>query len=315
MRLTGVLFRHIFQSLLSRLESGDIVWCHSQPSFCAVLERSIHARGAKLIYHAHSSLAPYFERSRFHLFSADAVIFVSEAMRQEALQFLPQLKNTCVIYNGASEDIFYPLPSGSVRNDILPIILYVGRLDPVKGVHVLMDAMRILQKRNVNALCKVVGTSFSGGSTVTAYVKSLIRSSPPNVQFVGYLPAEQLAREYRAAAILCCPSIYQEPFGIVNIEAMASGIPVVATRVGGIPEIAADGGVLLVDSESAVELSDALQRLIEDKNLRMKVAAEGLGSFQRRFTWTGIHRQYQELVERLCATTTEATAFTIRREA
>jgi len=80
---------------------------------------------------------------------------------------------------------------------------------------------------------------------------------------------------------------------------MGCGVPVVATRVGGIPEIAAQGGVILVKPESAAELADALQTLIQDKTLRARLAREGLKSFQRRFTWNTIAEQYREVVNSL----------------
>jgi spore coat protein SA len=179
------------------------------------------------------------------------------------------------------------------------VVLFVGRLVPPKGVHVLIEAMRLLQKRKVNILCRIVGASFLYGSKVTLYVRGLLKNSPSNVEFKGFCPQAQLANQYRAADIHCCPSVWQEPFGNVNIEAMACGIPVVATRVGGIPEIAADGGVLLVEPKSAVELADALQRLAEDDNLRAKIGAEGLNTFRRRFTWPAVCRQYREIADNL----------------
>lgn len=295
--ITGPFFRHIFQPFLSQLKSGDIVWCHNQPAICAALAGIIHLKGAKLIYHSHSSLAFYARRSQFRSFVADAWIFISRAMQKEALGLFPWLNDTYVVHNGADDTLFYPQLEGEGGNNAVPTILYVGRLDPVKGVHVLMAAMKILQERKVNVLCKVVGSYAFGGSKATPYIKSLLKSSPSNVQFEGWRSGKEIAEEYRAADILCCPSIWQEPFGNVNIEAMACGIPVVATRVGGIPDIAAEGGVLLVEPNSAVELADALQKLVEDKDLRANVAQAGLQSFRRRFTWSTIVRQYQEIVK------------------
>ena len=108
--------------------------------------------------------------------------------------------------------------------------------------------------------------------------------------------------------MLCCPSVWQEPFGNVNIEAMACGIPVVATRVGGIPEIAAGGGIVLVEPNSAVELANALQKLAEDENLRTQVAAEGLQASQRRFTWAAICGQYQDIANSVIRMKTEEVA-------
>jgi spore coat protein SA len=291
----------IFGSVLSTLKSGDIVWCYNWPYVAQALQSVIQSKGAKLIYHAHNSLAPYAARTLFKSFTPDALIFNSEAMRQEALRLMPYLKNTHTVHNGADEALFYPLPADAARNNTPPVILYVGRLVPQKGVHVLIEAMRILQKRNIQASCKLVGSSHAGGrrSKVTTYIKSLHKRRSPNVQFEQFRAATDIAEEYRAADIFCCPSIWQEPFGNVNIEAMASGVPVVASRVGGIPEIAAEGGVLLVEPDSAVGLADALQRLILDKDLRAKIGAEGLASFRRRFTWTVINRQHNHIIRSL----------------
>ena len=291
----------VFHPVLSRLTSGDTVWCFNWPHVAGALERAIHLKGAKLIYHAHNSLAPWAAGTVFKSFTPDAMIFNSEAMRQEALKLMPYLRNTHTIHNGADEAIFYPLPAGSGQKNTVPIILYVGRLVQVKGVHVLMEAMRILQERKIQAICKVVGSSHAGGSRdkVTTYIRSLRKHCPSNVQLAGFRAATDIAQEYRSADIVCCPSICQEAFGNVNIEAMASGVPVVATRVGGIPEIAARGGVLLVDPDSAVKLADALQKVIQDKALRTKMSAEGLASFQQRFTLRGIARKHRELLESL----------------
>lgn len=165
----------------------------------------------------------------------------------------------------------------------------------------------MLQERNLATSCQVFGSLHASGSKVSPYMRSLFKTKPPNVDFKGFRSAKEIAEEYRAADILCCPSIWQEPFGNVLIEAMACGIPVVATRVGGIPEIAAEGGVELVEPNSAVELADALQKLIEDKRLRAQMAAAGLQSFQRCFTWSNINRQYREIVNNLTDVNTKVT--------
>lgn len=295
------LICHFFSTLLSKVEAGDIVWCHNWAYVAAALERIIHSKRAKLVYHAHNSLAFFKKRPVFQSFVPDALIFNSEAMRQEALTFLPFLKNTCVIHNGANDALFYPPSADTARNDTVPVILYVGRLLPIKGVHVLIEAMRILHERNIKAICKVVGSSRAGGpkGKSTAYIDSLHDRCPPNVRFEGFRSGNDIAEEYRSADILCCPSIWQEPFGNVNVEAMACALPVVASRVGGIPEIASEGGVLLVEPDSAVDLADALEKLLLDKDLRSTMGAEGLASFRRRFTWSAIVKQHRNLVDSL----------------
>ena len=297
------LLRRIFKPLVEKLDRGDIVWCHGQPTFCASLAQSIQSRGAKLVYHAHSSLAPWYVRSKLRRSAADAHIFVSEALQREAIQCLPQLSNTHFIHNGVDPDRFYPLAAGEKRrDDAVPIILFVGRLIPEKGVHFLIRAVEILRERGIEAHCRVVGSSFAGGGKVTPYVKMLRRSSPSNVSFEGFRAHTEIVSEYRQADIVCCPSVSQDPFPGVPLEAMACGVPVVATRVGGIPEIAVDGGVLLVEPKSALQLADALQKLIEAKDFRVRVAADGLGSFQRHFTLAKSYGRYREIANVLMHT-------------
>jgi len=298
--ITGPFFRHVFRPLLSRLKQDDIVWCHNQPYFAAALEKSVHATGAKFILHAHDPHIPSTARNAFKSSSPDAWVFVSESLRQRFVKLLPGLRNAYAVHNGADERLFYPLPALERQNNAAPVVLCVGRLHPWKGVHVLVEAMKILQERGVPAHCRVVGSSFSGGSKATYYVRSLHRFSPSNVEFAPYRDAMEIAQEYRAADILCCPSIWQEAFGNVNIEAMACAVPVVATSVGGIPEIASDGGILLVEPNSALAIADGLQRLIEDRDLRLRMGADGVKSFQRRFTWSAACSRYREIAESVC---------------
>jgi spore coat protein SA len=294
-----VFICRLFRSLLSLLEKGDVVWCHNWPYVAEGLSEAIKQKGAKLIYRAQNSLSPYAERRLFKSFVPDALAFNSEAMRREACQLMPYLKNTHVIYNGADEQMFRPNTSIAKRQRSVPVVLYVGRLVPLKGVHVLLDAMRILHEERVPALCRIVGSSHAGGyrDRVTSYIKSLHERRPENVLFEGFRSGIDIAEEYRDADVLCCPSIWQEPFGNVNIEAMACGLPVVASRVGGIPEIASDGGVILVEPNSAADLACALKKVLMDKELRLKTAEAGLASYQRRFTWTRIVKQHQELAD------------------
>jgi spore coat protein SA len=228
-------------------------------------------------------------------FAPDAFIFVSEAMRQEALNLFPGIKGTYAVHNGADEAVFYPRQPQSAPVNAVPIILYVGRLIPKKGIGVLMDAMRILQERHVEAACKVFGWPDVHGARLPAYVNWLVKTSPPNVTFEGFRSAKDIGDEYRRSDIFCCPSTWQEPCGLVNIEAMACRIAVVATHVGGIPEIASGGGVLLVVPESPVDLANALQKVVLDKALRSRLADEGLSSYRRSFTWSLVNTQYQKI--------------------
>jgi glycosyltransferase involved in cell wall biosynthesis len=293
----GRFFRRVFRPLLSRLEPGDIIWIHHQPYIAAALEKAIHVAGARLIYQAHDGRVRRTERTAFRSFVADAWVFDSGALRQTYLALFPEWRNAHVLYNGADVKLFYPADSGAVRNNAIPVILYVGRIQAEKGVHVLLDAVRILQQRGVEVSCKLIGSHFSGVSKVTPYMRSLQKSKPPNAEFTGYLAPERVVQELRSADIFCCPSIWLEAFGMVTVEAMACGVPVVASQIGGLPEVGSEGGMAFVEPGSAVGLADALQRLIQDKNLRQKMSDEGVASVQRRFTWDAIARQYLHILE------------------
>jgi glycosyltransferase involved in cell wall biosynthesis len=296
---TTPLLRRIFQPLISILKQGDIVWCHNQLVFSAALQGDIRAKGAKLAHHFHDGHAPHSARAALNALKPDSSIFISDFLRKHWLAMFPSLTNTSVVPNGGDPELFYPAPPDAPRESPTIKILYVGRLHPEKGGHVLIDAMRILHERKVDAVCRMVGSSFSGGSKPTPYVQNLLDTAPPNVKFEGHRSGKLIAEEYRKSDILCCPSIWQEPFGNVNVEGMASGTPVVASNVGGIPEIGAEGGIILVEPNSPVAIADALQRLVEDKDLRAKLGQEGVRSFHKRFTWESVCNQYNEILDKL----------------
>ena len=292
------VLRKIFREFLCVLRPGDIVWSHDEPFFCEGLEQPIRDAGARLIYHSHNLLAFYSRYSVFRSFKADAFIFISEAMRREGLEFFPWLTNTHVVHNGADESLFFPRPAKAGQNRP-PTVLYVGRLFPYKGAHVLMESLRILEQRGLSVTCKVFGSFHAAGNKVTPYMKHLFKVAPSGVKFEGHRSGREIADEFRSADIFCCPSIWQEPFGIVNVEAMACGVPVVASRVGGIPEIGAEGGVVLVEPASASRLADALEQLLRNRSLREQIGLEGLKAFRRRFSGTVINQHYSAILSSL----------------
>jgi len=258
----------------------------------------VRAAGARLVVHLHNSLMVSFPREITSSFRADRLVFCSRYLESEAKAVFPDLGPTAVIHNGADESRFFPKRRYALTGDGgTPVALFAGRLVPEKGAHIFVEAMWLLQARGLRAVGRVIGaTGFGTSNPATAYSRSLKRDAPANIEFGGYRPAEALAEEFRRADIFCSPSIWQEPFGLVNVEAMASGLPVVATRGGGVPEIFAAGGASLVESGSAMQIAAALEKLIRDRVFRRELGNQGHRSFLENFTWRRVHGRYREVL-------------------
>jgi phosphatidylinositol alpha-mannosyltransferase len=166
-------------------------------------------------------------------------------------------------------------------------VLFVGRLEPRKGVEHLIDAMASVQRDAPPVRLVIVGDGPS-----RAALEARVREASVDACFVGRLPDDQLAAHYRAADVVCSPATGDESFGIVLLEAMAAGRPVVATDIPGYRELVADGaarGVRLVAAASPLALAAELTSLLRDGALRERLGAAG-PAFAERFHWDAIAR-------------------------
>jgi spore coat protein SA len=294
--LHAAVLRRVFASCLHDLRAGDIVWVHNRPAYAAALAPLVAARGAKLVLHLHNShLADAPARVARHV-QADKYVFVSHFLRREALQRFPDLHDAVVLHNGAQEELFYPRSHTQV-DAAIPTVLFASRLVPEKGLHVFLEAMTKLHRQDAAIRGIVVGGVGFGHDTTSEYLTEMKAKAPPNVQFEPYCSGAVLAEKFREAYIFCLPSCWDDPFPLAPLEAMASGVPVVATRSGGIPEMFVDGGGTLVERESADELATALWKLAADRELRLKMGAEAYANFRQRFTWRSVRERYREIVE------------------
>jgi spore coat protein SA len=226
----------------------------------------------------------------------DALVFCSSFLKSEALRYAERVDAAVIIPNGADEKCFFPAKTTASEATSKPLVLFVGRLVPEKGIHVFVEALRLLLERGVGVSGKIIGSTGFGHNRSSRYVDDIKRNLPSNVRFADYVSGSGLAEEFRRATIFCCPSVFNEPFGMVNVEAMATRIPVVATSVGGIPEIFQQGGGILVSPGSAAELADALELLLKDPEKRQKLSEQGYQSYRSQFRWQQIRRQYRDLV-------------------
>ncbi len=297
------MLRNILRPAIVGLKPGCVVWVHNRPDYAAAIESDVRAAGAKLVCHLHNSLLISFPAEVTGAFRADQLVFCSSYLESEARLAFPQLEATTVIHNGADDSRFFPqLPETRRGETKAPVVLFAGRLVPEKGAHIFVEAMWLLQARGVRATGRLLGaTGFGSANPATAYSRRIKRDAPANVEFGGYRPAAALAEEFRRAEVFCSPSVWEEPFGMVNVEAMACGLPVVSTRGGGVPEVFAWGGAVLVERGSAVELASALEQVIRDADLRRRLATESYRSFQQNFTWRAVHGRYREVLSGLRA--------------
>jgi spore coat protein SA len=292
--LHSMAIRNVFHRLLKQLRRGDIVWIHNRPDFAVALTPYVHRAGGKVILHLHNSHLVEWPGAVMEKVCVDRLVFVSEFLLEQAQRRFLSLGTSEVLYNGADSEIFYP---ARCRGDVakIPTVLFAGRLVKDKGVHILIDAMRLLEQRGVRIRAHIVGASNFGGSGATEYVAMIQRNAPSNVTFLAYRSGVALGDLFREADIFCSPSLWDEPFGLVNVEAFASALPVVSTLGGGISEVFRDGGGILVERGSVEQLASALRRLAEDGALRATLGQQGYASFQERFTWSIARTQVQDI--------------------
>jgi spore coat protein SA len=293
------LLRMIFRRALKRLRPGDIVWIHNRPEVAAALGAIVHKRASALILHMHNAHLKTTTAKILKSLQADGYIFVSEYLRNVSLAALKPRAMATVLYNGADGEVFRPREHGDVIVRDPMQVLFASRLVKDKGAHILVEALRTLQAQNVPIQGIIVGGVRFGVSDPDDYVTQLMRTAPDNLRFHPYCSGQELAQLFQEADVFCLPSVWHDPFPLAPLEAMATGLPVVATRSGGIPEALAFGGGVLVERNSVSELAEALRSLAADPVRRRKLSEEALASFQRHFRWSTVQANYRTIVEQL----------------
>ncbi len=294
------VIREILHRLIKRVRPGDIVWIHNRPEFAVAITPLVHRAGGRVVLHLHNSHLVDRPERLMKQVRVDRLIFVSEFLRQQAWSKFPQLGASSVLYNGADESIFYPAKDRRPGPETTTV-LFAGRLVADKGVHVLLDAMKLLEKQGVRLRAHIVGSSGFGTGKETDYIRHLKGNSTASVVFLPYCSGDGLGTLFREADMFCSPSVWEEPFGLVNVEAFACGLPVVSTRGGSSNEIFAHGGGILVERGSAVQLASALRLLAENPELRARLGQQGYTAFLEHFTWSSVRSQVEHIQKALLA--------------
>ncbi len=284
----------VFAPLLARLGPGDMVYVHNRPAYAAVLATVAEKQGIRVVLHMHNSLLLNANRGQLEALRGVPVVFCSEFLRQETARALSRpFERTHVVYNGADEKRFQP---HAREGKPLFNVIFTGRLVRYKGVHVLVEAMRILEKQGIAANCKIVGGSGFGKNKDSRYVKQLKRDAPSNCELVGYRSGEAFSELLQDADVFCCPSIWNDPFPLAPLEGMAAGLPIIASSVGGLPEALAYGGGILIPPNDAEALAEALGTLVTDEQRRKRLATEAREAVEKHFFWNNVRVQYLSAV-------------------
>jgi starch synthase len=251
---------------------------------------------------------------------AAGIIAVSAGMREDILRAYPSVdpERVHVVHNGIDIDAWAPNPDTSALTSRgidpeAPTIVFVGRITRQKGLPYFLRAVRELPADCQVVLCAGAPDTPEIAREVDTLVEELSATRTGVHLITEMLPRHELTQILTHATTFVCPSVY-EPLGIVNLEAMACGIPVVASATGGIPEVVADGetGYLVpieqvadgtgtpVDPDRFVaDLREALVRMVSDP-----VRAKQMGEASRRraaehFSWTSIAERTLEVYRRV----------------
>ena len=306
------------------LKDMDVVHCHTWYTHlagCLVKQLT----GARLVLTTHSlephrpwkveqlgtayQASSWVEKTAYQ--NADGVIAVSASMREDvhALYGVPYEK-VRVIHNGIDLNQYRPTPNPSVlaRYKIdpdRPFVLFVGRITRQKGIIHLVDAIKHIRPGVQVVLCAGAPDTPEIGREMEERVEQARRASPnPIIWIAQIVPKEEIIPLYTHASLFVCPSVY-EPFGIINLEAMACETPVVASAVGGIKEVVVPGKTgLLVPFEPvsaanfeprdpaafALDLATAVNQLLDDPARLREMGVRSRERVVHFFSWTSIAR-------------------------
>jgi glycosyltransferase involved in cell wall biosynthesis len=302
-----------------RNDKCDIVHIQTFSQFVPII-RAFNPE-IKIVLHMHCEWLTQldYEMIESRLKHADLIIGVSDYITEKIRCRFPHFASRCqTLYNGVDINTFVDEKHQSAPNiDDTKQLLFVGRVSPEKGVHVLLEAFKKVLRHHPHAQLKIVGQQgalpieyiialsddsrekdlkrFYRGSYIS-FLKSQVSSSgESHVSFTGTVAHDLIAKLYSDADVCVVPSVVNEPLGMPVIEAMAEGVPVVATRGGGIPEIVKDGKTgLLVERGDASALSEAILRLLSDGELRSSIVKAGREQAEV-FSWDKIVKRLFQL--------------------
>lgn len=320
---SSLWYRHFIGEVIAdpSLQDCDIVHIMNISQFVPIVRARLPK--SRIVLHMHCQWLEQLDAAVIEprINAADLVLGVSNFIAAGVRRRFPSLAQRCShLYNGADISLFARPPGVQPKPKQL---LYIGRLAPEKGVHILLDAFQIVLAQHPDAHLELIGPEmvlsreqlfpacddphvlalesyFRPGAYAELLRAKLSELPSGSVSFLNEgLKFIELVPHYHAASIFVFPSVCEEACPLPPIEAMASGIPVVATRDGPLPEIVEDGrSGLLVERSNVQALADAILQLLSNPDRRDAMAAAAFQRASTTFSWDRIAEHLLKEYER-----------------
>ena len=269
--------------IVQQKDQFDIIIVQNVPEYGLVLQK---CNARHYILHMHNnnfSIQSNNARKIFDLY--DEIYTISETVRRYVCS-IEESEKVKVLYNGVDNHIFGQRISNDEKQDgrtklgFMPedvVFVFAGRLTQEKGVKELILSFRKLAEIKENVKLMIIGSSFFEGAKETEYVSELKKIAAPvkdKIVFTGFINHEELYRWYQLGNIGVVPSQWDEPFALTVIEEMMCGLPVIASKCGGIVEITnSDCAILVEQNDTYIQnFAEAMRTLSEDKNQCRKMS-------------------------------------------
>jgi spore coat protein SA len=288
-------------ALVRRLREFDVLHIHNRPRWVATLRRMGYD-GVILLHLQNDHLGHWTSVMLDDLsLRVDQVAVCSNFLRDCFARKSSSLAaKTKVVFNGVNCELFFPQEETRESKTIL----FVGRLDAEKGVLQLIKAYARILQAHPDAKLVIGGTTGFGTHQETPYVRqvrelanSVQQNCKGNIQFTGYIHHEKdLPAWFQRATVFASPSLFQEPFGLVNAEAMACATPVVGSNRGGIPEVLGSAG-RVIDPEDTENFAATLSGLLAQPADCARLGASAHERCRRMFDWRLIADTWATVLE------------------
>jgi glycogen synthase len=328
----------VFKTLSTSLEmnaeeiDADIVHCHTwYAHFAGIMAKLCYGLPLVITTHSLEPLRPWkreqlgrgydasswVEKTAIEM--ADAIIAVSNETKADVLEYFNVDESKIeVVYNGIDLKEYVVVEETTVLKEYgidinKPYVLFVGRITRQKGIIHLVNAIKYIDKETQIVLCAGAPDTPEIAKEMKDSVDEASKTRDNIIWIDKMLEKKDVIQLYSHANVFCCPSIY-EPFGIINIEAMACETAVVASAVGGIKEVVVEGETgLLVPLEQqksapfepvnpdqfSRDLAAGINKVVNDKALCQKMAKNGRKRVEDYFDWTAIAKQTEAIYKSL----------------